>query len=75
MLPSPKNHGHRKREQRHAGVLLPLLCGFFVAASLLRASADARTVSLQSLLAELTDVESVARVAAAGVYLLRGQQL
>lgn len=43
--------------------LLPisLMCGVLVIAALLRASAASKTVTLQSLLAELTDVDAVAR--------------
>ncbi len=46
---------------RRACLLLFLLCWLLGAASLLRASAASKTVTLQSLLTELTDVDVVAR--------------
>ena len=61
MLLSPENHETGKRRRHRVCLIASLLCGFFVAGSVLRASAASGTVSLNSLLAELTDVDSVAR--------------
>ncbi|MCW3096685.1 MAG: hypothetical protein JWL77_2303 [Chthonomonadaceae bacterium] len=59
---SSRKHAPQNRQTSpSACLLLTLLCGFLAASALSRASGKSRTVSLQSLLAELTDVESVAR--------------